>query len=490
MIIAGSVKYFVTLAIVLFAVAVSYAQTAAELQRANGLFKQGMDHYKRGQYDAAIENYNEYIKIRPNQPSVWFNRGIAYRQKADAAMSRTDFERSAADLSQAIKLNPNDADYWINRGWVYSRLIAIDFNRYLQLAITDFSTAIRLKPTSGEAFRGRGMVYEGSNQMAKALPDINQAIKLDPKDAVAYFTRAKIHSSSKNYNAALTDVDTALRLFPAYETAKSFRDYIVKTQAKTTSRPATVTTSTPPAKPTSILPVANLAEAYKRTEDAERAGDHQLTLISSAKALELIPMMSESLTADELETSIYMNLLRMRAKAYSALKQHEKSDDEYSKHGLASLRNMSRYFMSANATLKNDKLGSSSGWIMAKIEAFKSVQVCNAGIVAGREWMDVVERLRAKDTLIGIRAGMMFASIKDHCAGAYMMYGDYQSGQDGDRAALTKGINDAIVSYNTAIMFTPRDPRLYMGRAKLYRKQGRVDLAVADEQKAATLPVK
>ena len=489
MTVTGTTKYF-TLAILLFTCAATYSQTAAELQRGSRLLDQGIEKYKRGQYDAAIADYTEYIKIRPNQPAVWFNRGIAFKQKAEVAMSRTDFEKAAADLSQAITLNRKDADYWISRGWVYARLMPMDFTRYSRLAVADFSAAIDLKPTSSEAYRGRGIVYEDSNQMAKALPDLNRAINLDPNDAVAYYTRAKVHSTSKNFSAARTDVDTALRLFPDYEAAKIFRKYIVDEQNKTISSTVTANASTNPAKQASVPLTTNLAEAYKRAEDAEKAGNHQEVLIYTALATELIPMSSESLTANDLDTSIYMTLLRMRAKAYSALGQHGRSDDEYSKHGLASLRNMGRYLRSANAALKDDKSGSRGGWIMGKIEAFKGVQVCNAGIVTSREWMDVAERLRPKDTLTGIRAGMMFAGIKDLCAGSYMVYGDYQAIQDGDKVMLDKGLNDAVASYNTAITFSPLDPRLYTGRAKLYRRQGRIDLALADEKKARELPTK
>lgn len=459
------------------------SQTAEQLKRASELFKQANGDYSAGRNDAAIAGYTEYLKIRPTASTGWYNRGLAYMQKADAAMSQTDYERAEADFSQAIKLDPKDAEFWLNRGHVRSRLMSIDFANKLPQAIADYTQAIKLNPKLSGAYTGRGRVYEESNQHAKALPDLNKALQLDPNDYVALYTRGKVYGYTKNYPAARADLEKALRLYPNYAQARSFLSFV-----NDEARKASATKSTPASGANPAPPITSLAELYKKAEAAEKAGDHPQVLILSARSLELIPMNGESLTANDLETSVYLTLLRMRAKAYSSLGQHAKSDDEYSSHGLASVRNMSRYLKSANATLRADKLGSSGGWIMAKIEAFKGVQVCNAGIVAGREWMDVVERLRPKDTLTGIRAGLMFAGIKDMCAASYMVYGDYQANQDGDKAMLNKGLNDALSSYNTAITFTPRDPRPYAGRAKIYRKLGRNDLAAADEQKARELP--
>jgi len=48
----------------------------------------------------------------------------------------------------------------------------------------------------------------------------------------------------------------------------------------------------------------------------------------------------------------------------------------------------------------------------------------------------------------------------------------------------------AIERYSEAINYLKVFRPAYVARAKAYRELGRTDLAIADEQKAATLPVR
>ena len=199
-------------------------------------------------------------------------------------------------------------------------------------------------------------------------------------------------------------------------------------------------------------------------------------------------MESESLTKNDLETSIFMNLLRKRAKAFSELGKYSESDEEYKNQAMASIRNVNRSIKSANQKMREDKLGSGAGWIMAKLEAFKGLQACRSGLEAGNEWVNAVKRTRPNDHLAALQAGMMYAGVRENCAISYIVYGDYQVGMDGGKANLNKGLNDALASYNEAASLAPNFRRVYEGRAKIYRSLGRLDLAMADEAKAKTLP--
>lgn len=458
-----------------------HAQPAEQLKRASELLKQANESYSNNRYDDAVAKYSEYIKIRPTIAAGWYNRGLAYRQKGEAAMNRADFERAVADFSQAIKIDPKDADFWLYRGHVRARLIAVDFANELPRAIADYSQAIKLKPTLSGAYSGRGRVYEESNQHAKALPDLNRALQLDPNDYVAYYTRGKIYGYSKNYAAARSDLEKAIRLYPNYEAAKSFLKYVGDEAAKSAGSPAKV--------PQQSAQIVDLAEGFRLAEEAEKAGNNAQVIEFAARSLRLIQLKSENVPQNELNTSIYMSLLRKRARALSALGRNTESDDEYRNHGMASLRNINRYIASANETLGRDKNGSPAGWIVAKIEAFKGVQVCRAGIDGANEWMEAIKRTRPNDNLAGLRAAILYAGIRDNCSAAYMVYGDYQAVSDGDRAAITKNLHDALTSYAQAVQFAPGNPRVYQGRAKVYRKLGRVDLALADEKRASELPI-
>ena len=52
-----------------------------------------MAHYITGQYDRAIADYTEAIRINPNDATAYNNRGVAYEKKGDKTKAEKDFAR-------------------------------------------------------------------------------------------------------------------------------------------------------------------------------------------------------------------------------------------------------------------------------------------------------------------------------------------------------------------------------------------------------------
>jgi tetratricopeptide (TPR) repeat protein len=65
--------------------------------------KQGYDWAMKGQYDRAIADYNEAIRIDPDFAFAYCNRGLARGNKRE-------YDRAIADFEQAIRLDPNYAN--------------------------------------------------------------------------------------------------------------------------------------------------------------------------------------------------------------------------------------------------------------------------------------------------------------------------------------------------------------------------------------------
>ena len=64
---------------------------------------------KKGGQDRAIADYNEAIRLNPEEPSPYLNRGVAYARKGDK-------DRAIADYGEAILRNPKFALAFCNRG--------------------------------------------------------------------------------------------------------------------------------------------------------------------------------------------------------------------------------------------------------------------------------------------------------------------------------------------------------------------------------------
>jgi tetratricopeptide (TPR) repeat protein len=91
----------------------------------------GLAYQSKGDYDRAIADYNQAIKLSPKSVIAYNNRGNAYQGKGE-------YDRAIADCNQAIKINPKDALPYNNRGWAYRN--KGDYDR----AIEDATTALTL----------------------------------------------------------------------------------------------------------------------------------------------------------------------------------------------------------------------------------------------------------------------------------------------------------------------------------------------------------
>ena len=96
----------------------------------------GNAYTSKGQYDLAIQDYDESIKLNPNYAKPFNNRGVAYQKKGE-------YDRAIEDFDAAINIDPNYANAFANRAEIYQK--KGDYPR----ALKDFDEAIRLQPRWG-----------------------------------------------------------------------------------------------------------------------------------------------------------------------------------------------------------------------------------------------------------------------------------------------------------------------------------------------------
>jgi len=117
-------------------------------------YNRGIDYSNLGQYQRAIEDYNQAIRLKPDYAEAYFNRGLAYDKLGQ-------YQRAIEDFNEAIHLQPDDAEVYIGRGVAFGGL-----GQY-QRAIVDYNEAIRLRPDLAGAYNNRGVVYfmQGNNEL-------------------------------------------------------------------------------------------------------------------------------------------------------------------------------------------------------------------------------------------------------------------------------------------------------------------------------------
>jgi spermidine synthase len=156
----------------------------------------GTAYAKLGQYQRAIEDFNQAIRLEPDDALAYNSRGFAYNQLGQ-------YQLAVKDFNQAIRLEPDDALAYNSRGFAYNQL-----SQY-QLALDDFNKAISLQPDDVAAYNNRGVAYTQLGQYQLALDDFNKAISLKSNYADAYANRGVTYFSQGNKKFGCLDADKA-----------------------------------------------------------------------------------------------------------------------------------------------------------------------------------------------------------------------------------------------------------------------------------------
>jgi tetratricopeptide (TPR) repeat protein len=169
----------------------------------------GMAWSVQKEYDKAINDYDESIRLAPAS-ATFLNRGGAWGEKKN-------YDKAIKDFDEAIRLDPKDASAFHNRGYAWN--IKRDYDK----AIKDFNEAIRLDPKDSHAFNNRGNAQQGKKEYDKAIKDYDEAIRLDPKFTWPINNRGIAWLNKKDYEKAIKDFDGAIRVEPKFAMAHFHR---------------------------------------------------------------------------------------------------------------------------------------------------------------------------------------------------------------------------------------------------------------------------
>ncbi len=87
-----------------------------QVERANLYYSRGAAHWRNREYDAAINDENEALRINPILSDAYMRRGAAYFGKGD-------YDRSIADSTKAIEIDPVNVRAFSNRAIARQRKV-------------------------------------------------------------------------------------------------------------------------------------------------------------------------------------------------------------------------------------------------------------------------------------------------------------------------------------------------------------------------------
>ncbi len=235
-------------------------QTSTAQKRAKSFLKQGLNKLSRGDYSAALENFQQALRVDPNFIQAYICQSLVHYYQED-------YQSAIADCNQALQIQPQNVDAYNNRGLnrcalgEYKDAIA-DFNHVLEIdhnhvkaylnrgysrlqlddnwgAIEDFDQALRLDPTSARVYLKQladtlndepeaindangqlitGLLIKGnlryeSGDYPEAIALYNQVLSLDPNNSEAYNRRSTARSGLGDYEGACEDLYKAANYY-------------------------------------------------------------------------------------------------------------------------------------------------------------------------------------------------------------------------------------------------------------------------------------
>ncbi len=158
------------------------------------------DAFKKGDYKLATQYLGELIKLNPDDKQNYLDRGAVYLNNLK------DYKSAIKDFEQGMKVDPNEPVFYYNRGTAYTKLE--DWKK----AKKDFDKHISMNPNYAESYLNRGVANIYLKDYDAALADFNRGIQVNPRLANLYRGRAMVYKIKGNAAAAQADEITAARL--------------------------------------------------------------------------------------------------------------------------------------------------------------------------------------------------------------------------------------------------------------------------------------
>jgi Flp pilus assembly protein TadD len=120
--------------------------------------KQGMLFANRGDYEKAIDEFSESIRLHPESAAAYILRGKALM----ASISDVDNRREDFNSLRFRQLKREVSTERIDE------------------ATADYTKVIELNPNDAQAYKCRGDAYSNKDNKVQAQKDYNRAMELDP----------------------------------------------------------------------------------------------------------------------------------------------------------------------------------------------------------------------------------------------------------------------------------------------------------------------
>lgn len=168
-------------------------------QMAMQLYNTGVDLYKEGKTDEALDMFKTSIENYAENAKAYHYLGRIYFEKGQKGLSISYYE-------DAVKYDANDSVSVLAIGQVY-----FDMGDGVK-AFEFYNQAIEIAPNFALAYYNRGTLSGMQKQYNSSLQDLNKSIELDPLNGNAFVNRGLAYFYLKDMDKACESWEQAARM--------------------------------------------------------------------------------------------------------------------------------------------------------------------------------------------------------------------------------------------------------------------------------------
>ena len=245
--------------------------------------KRGVDFVRLVEYDEAIEEFTEVIRLKPSDASAYESRGFVHFFNKCPEKALADFEQAlrlapgnealreelerlsemveqgqeVLELSQGTAKYFRDKDPAKYKKCLRQRFSMQMFLGQLEQAVATCTEAIRADPNCRDALLARGIAYARQRDHTRAIDDLSKVLETEGEAGAATLTEAWQNAQARFYRGV------AYRSFGKSDVA--IRDF--------TATINLLTSPPPELDPNDIFKKMRNAEAYSREETTKKNMD-------------------------------------------------------------------------------------------------------------------------------------------------------------------------------------------------------------------------
>ena len=167
----------------------------------NAYYGRGKARAAKGEFEVAIADFNDALRIDPTYAPPYDGRGSAWKELGD-------FKRALADYNEAIRRISNSPIPYNNRALLWRDLGEYD------RAISDDTEAIRIDPKFDGAYSNRGEIWWLKGDLDRAIADQDRAIEINPKNSTSFVLRGDTRRYKGEFDHALAEYNKAIKIEP------------------------------------------------------------------------------------------------------------------------------------------------------------------------------------------------------------------------------------------------------------------------------------